>query len=358
MAKIGDIVRFLNTTGGGRITRIDGQIAYVDDDGFEVPVMLKECVVVTPAGSQAMKNSVPPQTAGAPKAAAPKPMLSTAQDSDDFKETPEGEKLNIEVAFCAADLKKLSNTTYDAFIVNDSNYWIYATFLAREDSNHGWRTLYAGLIDPGMQIFMCEIKNQDLNKMERVALQYLPFKTDKEFDLKAVACVEHKLDATKFFKLHCFTTNPYFDEPVISLPIVRNDVPYRAQTFDPKAMQRAMASKAASDRRAPRPVIAKQKADEPLVVDLHIDELVDTTAGMSNADMLNLQIDKFRQVMDQNLRLPGKRIIFIHGKGEGVLRQALMKELNYRYKGCDAQDASFREYGFGATQITIKSPRS
>jgi hypothetical protein len=31
-----------------------------------------------------------------------------------------------------------------------------------------------------------------------------------------------------------------------------------------------------------------------------------------------------------------------------------MKELNYRYKGHDVQDASFREYGYGATQITIR----
>ncbi|MDE5594764.1 MAG: Smr/MutS family protein, partial [Muribaculaceae bacterium] len=70
---------------------------------------------------------------------------------------------------------------------------------------------------------------------------------------------------------------------------------------------------------------------------------------------LNYQIDKFREVMDENLRYGGRRIIFIHGKGEGILRQALLKELNYRYKGCRVQDASFREYGYGATQVTISS---
>ncbi len=44
----------------------------------------------------------------------------------------------------------------------------------------------------------------------------------------------------------------------------------------------------------------------------------------------------------------GQKIIFIHGKGEGVLRQALIHELNYRYKNCTYQDASFQEYGYGA----------
>ncbi len=48
MAKIGDTVRFLNSVGGGKIVRIDGQMAYVDEDGFETPVLLRECVVVMP----------------------------------------------------------------------------------------------------------------------------------------------------------------------------------------------------------------------------------------------------------------------------------------------------------------------
>jgi hypothetical protein len=49
-AKIGDIVRFLNSVGGGRITKIKDNIAYVEDeDGFETPTLIKECVVVNPA---------------------------------------------------------------------------------------------------------------------------------------------------------------------------------------------------------------------------------------------------------------------------------------------------------------------
>ncbi|MDE5979986.1 MAG: Smr/MutS family protein, partial [Muribaculaceae bacterium] len=126
--------------------------------------------------------------------------------------------------------------------------------------------------------------------------------------------------------------------------------------FDSSSLEDAMRQKRADDRRPSRQPVRKreQKKDGPLVVDLHISELLDDTRGLSNADILNLQIDTFRKVMDENLRESGKKIIFIHGKGEGVLRQALMKELNYRYKGHDIQDASFREYGYGATQVTIR----
>ena len=40
--KVGDIVRFLNAVGGGKVTKIEGNIAYVEEpDGFETPVMVR-----------------------------------------------------------------------------------------------------------------------------------------------------------------------------------------------------------------------------------------------------------------------------------------------------------------------------
>ena len=54
----------------------------------------------------------------------------------------------------------------------------------------------------------------------------------------------------------------------------------------------------------------------------------------------------------------GQKIVFIHGKGDGVLRKAILQELKYKYKNYQSQDASFREYGFGATMVTIKADTS
>ena len=99
----------------------------------------------------------------------------------------------------------------------------------------------------------------------------------------------------------------------------------------------------------------KQKKDDgTVVIDLHADEVLETTAGMNTADILHYQIDVFKKTMDENKKKKGQKIVFIHGKGEGVLRHALVHELNYRYKSCTYQDASFQEYGYGATQVTIK----
>lgn len=89
-------------------------------------------------------------------------------------------------------------------------------------------------------------------------------------------------------------------------------------------------------------------------VDLHINALLETSAGMNNAAMLEHQLGVFRQTMQSYKNAKGQKIVFIHGKGEGVLRKAIIDELKLRYAKCDWQDASFQQYGFGATQVTIR----
>ncbi|MCF0209337.1 MAG: Smr/MutS family protein, partial [Bacteroidaceae bacterium] len=97
------------------------------------------------------------------------------------------------------------------------------------------------------------------------------------------------------------------------------------------------------------------EGQSPLVIDLHASEILETTAGMQPIDILHYQTDYFNKIMKQNLKNVGQKIVFIHGKGEGVLRAAIINELTYRYKRCKYQDASFQEYGFGATMVTIRA---
>ncbi len=346
MAQVGDIVRYLNAVGGGRIVRIDGNMAYVDDDGFETPMPLRECVVVGSASApkpQAEKKAVAP-TFVPEQPKTPKP--------EEIEETETGDTLNIVLAYEPAEIKHLNTTTYDAYLVNDSNYYLYFTYLTRADGE-GWVTRYAGIVEPNTQLLLCEITHQDLPSMDRVAIQYVAFKRDKEFALKAPVAVEYRLDTTKFYKLHCFHENVYFDTPVISIDIVKNDIPLRSMVIDSRSLEDAMKAKKNLKADKPKAKSTPSLRPETIVVDLHIHELLDTTAGLSNTDMLNVQLREFNRVMTDNLKFKGQKIVFIHGKGEGVLRQAVLQELKKKYPRCQAQDASFREYGFGATQVTI-----
>ncbi len=348
-AKIGDIVRYLNSTGGGRVVRIQDNIAYVDEDGFETPVLLRECVVVTPA------QAAPTTSKAAPAPAPSKYSAPEAPVKLPDIETADGDIINMALGFEPQDIKSLSRTNFDAYIVNDSNYYLYLTFLTRPNEKSEWTARFADVVEPNMQVLLCEITPEDLPDMDRVAVQYVAFKRGKEFSLVPPASVELKLDTTKFARLHCFRPHTYFENPAIVLDIVCDGTPARQQKVDAPTLEKAMQAKARADRRpVHKAPVASMKRPDIIEVDLHASELLDSTAGLSNAEILNLQIDKFSEVMDANLRHPGQKIVFIHGKGEGVLRQALMKELKHRYKGHDVQDASFREYGFGATQVTIR----
>lgn len=353
-AKIGDTVRYLNSVGGGRVVRIEGDIAYVDEDGFETPVLLRECVVVA-SGAPAQPKAKASQPAAAAK---PTPVKDTtpAPVRLPIIETTTGESINIVLGFEAIDLKSLSHSTYEAYLVNDSNYYLYITVAARATDSRQWTLHYDGMIEPNIQEFLFELEAADLTEFDRVAVQYIAFKRDKAFDAKPPVNVEFKVDTTKFAKYHCFKANPYFDNPVIAFDIVCNDRTAPAIAFNADKIAEGIMNKDKAQRAdAPKPQSKPaHSVDGAIEVDLHASALFESTEGLEPADILNYQIDRFTEVMKANIGKPGTRIVFIHGKGEGVLRQALMKELTHRFKGHDVQDASFREYGFGATQVTIR----
>ena len=148
--------------------------------------------------------------------------------------------------------------------------------------------------------------------------------------------------------------NDFFEEDAMVYPIVRNDVPERELLVSAADLKEAMYHKVQEDRRAPQTIVKKKSDSAVLEVDLHITELLDNTNGLSNADMLTYQLDKFHEILGKYANHKGQKIVFIHGKGDGVLRKAIEKELKTRYKQYYYQDASFREYGFGATMVTIK----
>lgn len=354
MAQVNDIVRFLNQTGGGRITRIVENVAYVEDeDGFEQPALLRECVVVESSKPKptAYDKPVAPLPSKEVIAETPKPMPVV--------ETEEGDTLNIVLAYEPRELKHLNTTSYDAYLVNDSNYYLYFVYMTKSDNDAEWVTRYHDVVEPNIQVHIEEFDHSLLVQMDRVAVQYVAFKEGKGFKLKNPALVEHRLDTTKFYKMHCFHENEYFDTPVIALDIVKNDRPARMITVNSADLERAMKEKRDAERVQRKPVEKHEKQakkkGEIIECDLHIHELLDTTAGLSNKDMLDVQLNEFRRVMDENKNRKGAKIVFIHGKGEGVLRKALLDELKRRYPRCEAQDASFREYGFGATLITVRS---
>lgn len=111
----------------------------------------------------------------------------------------------------------------------------------------GWNTRHSGIVEPNIQIHIEEFGKEDLNDLERICIQYVAFKKDKPFQLKNTASVEHKLDTVKFYKLHSFRENDYFDEDALILNIVKNDIPERRFELSAAEIEAAIKSKKAID---------------------------------------------------------------------------------------------------------------
>lgn len=391
--KIGDKVRFISEVGGGVVSGFQGKniVLVQDEDGFDIPMAINDVVVI---GEEDYNKAHLPYGKPEPKKPDNRSVKaimgdqSNAVDNQDneedevdfskvtfrapVEERKGGNALSAYLAFVPIDIKEITHTRFECYFVNDSNYYIQYSYLAADGNS--WTLRAQGEVEPNTKEYIEEFGREELNAFGHVAIQLFAYKREKPFVLKPVVDVQFRIDPVKFYKLHTFQENDFFEQPALLHTIIENDKVTRPLVVDAKQLKAEMyhvepndKTKVASHqnngyvrryddgRKGGNPFITKRKGDEDvIVVDLHANALLDTTAGMSAGDILNYQLDVFRRTLKEHASKKGQRIVFVHGKGEGVLRRALINDLVYRFKHYTYQDASFQEYGYGATQVTIK----
>ena len=322
--KVGDKVRFLNSTGGGVVRSFKGkdQVLVEDEDGFEVPALIRECVVV---GDSEMQVHSSPAFTSALRDTSARPATQEAGTStrvEKVTETAEGERLNVYLAYLPIEpAKVMQRSGYECYFINDSNYYLFFNYMNRQ--NNSWTSRYNGIVEPNTQIFLEEFGKEELNDLERICVQLIAFKKDKPYSLKNAISVELHLDTVKFYKQHCFMENDFFDEDAMIHPIVRQDIPEKELLISAAELQEAMQQKVREDRRVRQTIVKKKATDSTILeVDLHIKELLDNTNGLSNTDMLNYQLEKFHEVLAKYAACKGtEKSSLSTEKANGVLRK-------------------------------------
>ena len=384
--KKGDQVRFLSETGGGIVAGFQGKniVLVEDDDGFQIPVSITEVVVVSNEQDRKQGRTNTIQTA--PRAIEAEQneggsqsikALLTRNEDDDHADEQEpadreitfrkpveerlgGNKLSFFLAFLPENIKNLSNTRFEVYLINDSNYHLFYTYATAEGQS--WLLRSSGELEPNSKLLLERIAHEDANNIEHTALQAIAYKQEKDYALKPVVDAQLHIEPLKFYKQHLFCENPFFETDALLYPIVENDETATPEQphLNADALKESMLGGGSADKsnhkkpsKENRPLRSRSEGDM-LVVDLHADEILETTQGMEPFDILQYQLEVFRRTLQEHAKNYGQKIIFIHGKGEGVLRKALVTELRRNYKGYLYQDASFREYGYGATQVMIK----
>ncbi|WP_037314646.1 Smr/MutS family protein [Salegentibacter sp. Hel_I_6] len=117
--------------------------------------------------------------------------------------------------------------------------------------------------------------------------------------------------------------------------------------FDEVLKEKKLPPKPKSQRIKP-----KERNLPPMEVDLHIEKLTRSSRGLSNYDMLNLQMETAKRQLEFAMSKRIQKVVFIHGVGEGVLKAELDFFLG-RYDNLKFYDADYQKYGLGATEVYI-----
>lgn len=323
--KPGDQVSFLNYEGGGQIIAIvdDQNLMLELDDGLEMPVNRNEVV----------KNR--DFTVSQPE---PEPSLETPQAT----ETTQSSSDEPYGAYLAFDKHK-SQEILDLYMINHGYFSLY--FQVFEQPNDGsYRGLSRGELSPFGYQLLNRYHTSEFEAWPTIVVQGL-FYTDRTETLPEPFIYNFKPKAKAFFK--AVRTAPVLDTPAHLFQVNQAKPRLSAEDLDQKTVNPDPTLKA-----EPETQEAKVHMDQPPeVVDLHIDRLVPNYKEMERQAILDYQLNYFEQNLDKAIAHHYQRIIFIHGVGNGVLRERVHGKLKQKPEVRSYKEADNQQYGYGATEV-------
>lgn len=360
--KVGDRVKFLNEVGGGTVVElIDKHLIKIrTDDDWDIPVMRSEILLDKTAPEKPAQKISKPAPPSSEKKEKP---IEEAPD----EEAPKEEKTELPFSLPEkAELKDSPrlvlftlvpenpvdplNSPLEAYLINDSDYSVLYNYSIVFDGMTISRE--AGILEEGMKFYVESYPREQLNKLSEVLVQLIFYQTGQYIPHPPVE-KQIKLDARKFYKEGSFKANDYFNHPALVVKVY-DSLNEKLAQISAEEIKSIISKK---DDPTPSKTVVKaghEEDDLEMVVDLHIHELIDNHAGMSNGEILEIQMKHFHKAMDEAIQKRKKRLVLVHGIGQGTLKQDIRMELERDFKSFEFQDASFKEYGYGATLVLIR----
>ncbi|SHE32445.1 Smr domain-containing protein [Mariniphaga anaerophila] len=344
MIKVGDRVKFLNDVGGGIVTGFLGKnmVKVENEDGFEVPYPVSQLLNVDAPELNRGGVSVTQPVEETPKEEpvqqkAPKGKIVKGKESPDFY-----------FCFVPEDSKNPLAGDIELHLVNDSNFTVLFRYAHVNEGSY--QTVSHGTIEPNSKEELEAIGQADFSELPEYSFQLIYFR-DGEKDANAPITKKFRVNPVKFYKEKSFRANSFFSENALVYQISENILDTEIDKLTNDDLRKVIKAK---EKKDPSPVVAHKKQAEIVEVDLHISQLIDNTTGLSNREILDIQMEKVEREMHLAIESRVKRIVFIHGVGQGVLKQEVAKLLKSKFSKYSFQDASFQEYGYGATMVILR----
>ena len=346
--KVGDKVKFLNTTGGGVVSSIiDSRMVNVAvEGGFDLPTLVSELLRLdkTDAGGRFFDETYA-VTVGAEQEAPASPdddrLGLLSMEVVKSRKTEE-----ILLAFAPHDQRWLITGLLDVFLINNSTFDVIYNFF-KADTDGGFTGVDYGSMTSDSKLLLRTIEREELADWTDGTVQFL-FHKEKVSAVIPPFNADFKIQGKKFYSEGNYRESRFIQGKgiVIKLTSVSDFI---QGILEEKSESGGKHSAGPSDL-----FIMKHKvADREAVVDLHITELTDDSVKFEKAEILEFQRNYFRRCMESALVNHFLKVTFIHGIGNGVLREVVVDELLNNYKGTDVFDAPMQDYGMGAIEVRI-----
>lgn len=364
----GDQVKFLNTTGGGVVTKIlDTRMVLVaDQDGFEMPTLIAELIKIDPtdAGGRFFKEefNIPAVT------------LREMELNDKVKEEAvrnnnvenEGGSLDpgvirnrtsedIFLAFIPHDQRWLITGMVDIFIINNTSFDIIYNLFHRNALGHYNGTDYGSLF-ANTRYLIATVSRESLSQWTDGSVQFLFHKEQLE-EVIPPFNADFQINGTKFHQEGAYRDSSLVNEKAIITKVL-SLTSYIEETHSKLSKRRASISEppGATQNKNLSIIFSHQTDLRKAVVDLHIHELIEDPSNLQKAEILNFQRNYFIRCLDEAIANNFLNVVFIHGVGDGILRGVLTDQLK-KAEGIEWFDAPMALYGVGAIEVRIPHNR-
>ncbi len=345
----GSRVRFIFTGEEGTVTELldDGMLNVRLDDGEVIPAFAEDVVRIED-NRPLRKPPVKAKSVQGKKDKSPPP----PKRIDPTRQYAILKSKGIQLAFATQKRPDGSTAHFDVYLINDTRYDVIYNF-SLETEGH--------------------TPPQRHGKLERLSAQQidqLPFDQLNESPQISIDCWQLTTEGTgpklsrsirlkpqQFFKKN--TTAPILDIPVY-LYIVFDKLEPDTKPPPTEDLQ------AYTKRKTPPPTSQSNKGYSRLQkydtrafvdfnneLDLHVENLTDSTSGMSNADILHLQMRHFTDYMHRAIRLGVPKVFIIHGVGKGRLRSEISRWLNDNPYVIAHKNEYHHRFGYGATEVDL-----
>lgn len=345
--KVGDQVKFLDEAGGGKITALvdDKMVKIETDEGFEMPVLMSELILdyrqIESHEKPVANHPVQPASQREEKESGDEAEEITAISTwNKPREEP-----GIYLVFEPHDQQWFLTGPVSVFLVNHTSFDIlYSLFLEVEGSVEG---VDYGSIPAHSKKILDTASREELENWSRGVIQLL-LHEDKPDIVFLPVHTDINIKVSRFFKEGSYASNTLVNgKAILSVLSLQKTLQKNGSTGKYDAEPQKVKS-----------VPQKKKAliDEyrtafgEAIVDLHIGEILDNIAGLDSSDIFRTQVEHFKKTLDSALANDYRKVTFIHGIGNGVLKNAI---IDY-FKEQGTERADIVKFGVGSLDVLIK----